>query len=272
MSSKIISNLPYTIKNYLQKLANNGYLIRVLATRELKIKYSRTFFGIGWVILQPLVVVTVYTVFFKNFIKLDTQQIPYPQFVLTGLVLWYLFTGIISKCSHAILESSDLISKISFPRIIIVFVKCIPIILECFVLLIICFIVLFATKTGMGINSITSIFYFIQTTILAFSIGLFCSILALKYRDLVHAIPFVINFGIWLTPVFYSSNIVPAEYKDIFVYCNPLALSLEGMRGAIFHNSGISLPMLILFIITISLFIVSFYTFVKFEKRIVENL
>ncbi len=272
MSTKIISNTPYTISVYWKKFIQHKFLILVLAKRELKVKYSRTLLGIGWVILQPLVVVVVYTIFFQNFIKLNTDEIPYPQFVLSGLVLWYLFTGIISKCTYALIESGDLLTKVSFPKIIVLISKCIPIVIECFALLLITFIVLLFTQQPIYLKAITALFYFVQTLIFAFSIGILCSMLVLKYRDFAHAIPFVINFGIWLTPVFYSVSIVPEQYKNILRFGNPLALAMEGLRGGLFQNSGISLASCVLGICSCLFLLISFLIFVKFEKRIVENL
>lgn len=272
MPVKIISNKPYTISAYWRKLVQSSYLIKVLAKRELKIKYSKTLIGIGWVFLQPLVVVAVYTIFFKNFIKLNTEDIPYPQFVLSGLVLWYLFTGIVSKCVYALIESGDLITKVAFPKIIVLFSKTIPVFMECFVLLLLAFVIVAFTHAGMGGNAVFVLFYFVQTALLAFGIGMVCSIVVLKFRDLAHAIPFIINFGIWLTPVFYSVSIVPQSYKAIFRYANPLALSIEGLRDSLFNNQGLSLLPLVLFSGTLLLFIISSLIFIKFEKRIVENL
>lgn len=272
MSTKTINNKPYTLNAYLQKIVKHGFLIRVLAKRELKIKYSRTFIGIGWLFLQPLVVVAVYTIFFKNLIKLNTEDIPYPQFVLTGLVLWYLFTGIIGKCTYGLVESSELINKVSFPRIIILLSKVMPVIIECFVLLLLALLVVLFTHHSIGFNAVTVLFYFLQITILSFAIGMLCSIIVLKYRDFAHAIPFIINFGIWLTPVFYSAVIVPDEYKNIYRFGNPLALAMEGMRGALFQNQSISLASYVTFGTSCVLFCISFFIFVKFEKRIVENL
>lgn len=272
MHTKSISNQPYSFRSYIEKLIKSGFLVKVLAKRELKVKYSKTFIGIGWVILQPLLVVLVYTLFFKNLIKLNTDEIPYPQFVLTGLVLWYLFTGIISKCTYSLIESTDLINKVSFPRIIILFSKCIPVVIECLALLVIAFIALFFTGQSIGICSITSLFYFLQTLILSFSIGLLCSIVVLRYRDLAHAIPFIINFAIWLTPVFYSASIVPGDYKNVYLYANPLALSINGFREAIFHNAGISGVYWALFLFSCFLLLSSLLIFIKFEKRITENL
>lgn len=149
---------------------------------------------------------------------------------------------------------------------------CIPIVIECFVLLIIVFFALLFTDHKIGIYSVTSLFYFTQTFILAFSFGMLSSIVVLKYRDLAHAIPFLINFWIWLTPVFYSVSIVPVQYKSILRYGNPLTLSIEGMRGGLFQNEGISIAAWLLFLISCALFLTSFFIFVKFEKRIVENL
>ncbi len=272
MSTKIISNTPYSLKIYWKKLIQNYYLISVLTKRELKVKYSRTLIGIGWVFLQPLVVVGVYTIFFKNLIQLNTESIPYPQFVLSGLVLWYLFTGIVSKCTYSLIESGDLIQKVSFPRIIVLFSKCIPIIIECLALLIITFIFLLLTNQTLSIYSVTALFYFVQIVILSFSFGILCSIIVLKYRDLAHAIPFAINFGIWLTPVFYSAIIVPDAYKNLYRFANPLALAMEGMRGGLFQHQGISIASWISFLMSVFLLFISFFIFLKFEKRIVENL
>ncbi len=272
MSTKIISNTPYTLSVYWKKCIQYKFLILVLAKRELKVKYSRTLLGIGWVLFQPLAVVVVYTIFFQNFIKLNTEEIPYPQFVFSGLVLWYLFTGIISKCAYALIESSELINKVSFPKIIILMSKCIPVIIECLALLVISIIVLLFSNQAIHFSILTSVYYFLQTLLLSFAIGIICSIMVLKFRDLVHAIPFVINFGIWLTPVFYSVSIVPEQYKNILRFVNPLTLAMEGLRGGLFQNRGISFTAAVLGICSCLFLIISFAIFVKFEKRIVENL
>ncbi|MCC6371006.1 MAG: ABC transporter permease [Bacteroidia bacterium] len=244
----------------------------MLSVRELKIKYSRTLLGIGWFFLQPLVVVIVYSIFFKYLVHINSDNIPYPSFVFSGLVLWYLFAGIISKSTFALIESADLIHKVSFPRLIILISKIVPVILECLILLILLFVITLFSGQPPGFLALTSIFYFVQTFILSFAIGLFCSTIALKYRDIAHGIPFVINFGIWLTPVFFPLSIVPFPYKNYVFYLNPLASAIEGLRGAMFFNTGVSLTSLLMFVIYGFLLAVSFFYFIKFEKKIVENL
>ena len=270
--TKIINNEPYGIKLYYEKILKNRSLILILAKRELKIKYSRTILGIGWFFLQPLIVVIVYSIFFKFLVHINSNGIPYPSFVFSGLVLWYLFTGIISKSTFALIESADLIHKVSFPKFIILISKIVPVILECLILLILLFIINAFNNQSLGINTFTSFFYFTQIILLSFAVGLFCSRIALKHRDMAHAIPVIINFGIWLTPVFFPASIVPQPYRNYLLYCNPLAASIEGLRGALFFNTGVSITSLLMFTVYCFLLVISFYYFVKFEKNIVENL
>lgn len=270
-SGKIINSEPYTIPAYLKKLQHYGYLLQVLAERELKVKYTRTLLGIGWLFLQPLGIVVVYSVFFKYIIHINSDNIPYPAFVFSGLVLWYLFTGIVGRCSHALTESSDLIGKVSFPRLLVIAAKIIPTVLECLVLLLLLFVVNLVTGISPGIHSLESVFYFLSVLVFSIALGLLCSILVLKYRDLAHLIPFAINFLIWLTPVFYPASIIPEKFRALS-YLNPLALPLEGMRRAVFFNEGLSLAAFMMFLISVALLLISFFYFVKFEKKIVENL
>lgn len=203
---------------------------------------------------------------------MQSDNIPYPSFVFSGLVLWYLFTGIIGKSTFALIESADLINKVSFPRLIALLSKIIPAVLECAVLLVLLFVVAIINRQPIGLNAIGSIFYFVEVAVLAFAIGMFCSIIAIRQRDIAHSVPFVINFGIWLTPVFFPVSIVPKPFQEYLLLFNPLASAIEGLRGAIFYNKGISMISLILFAFSLLLLLLSFYYFIKFEKKIVENL
>lgn len=268
----VIDNSPISFKSYLIQLYQKRYLLYILIQRELKIKYSKTFLGVGWVFIQPVLVVAIYTLFFKNMLKLNTYDVPYPQYVLTGLVLWYLSTGIISKCMHALFESKELISKVSLPKIMILISKIAPVIFECLILLIISVIAVIFTQHKTSLNMFTSIFYFIDVVFLSFAIGILSAIVALKFRDFLELIPFAINFAIWLTPVFYAFGSVPDNYKTLFRYGNPLIIPLEGMRDAFFGGVGITGEALLIFISTVIFFVISFIIFVKFEKRIIEKL
>lgn len=272
MLTKTINSSPYTLSGYWSKLLRYGYLIHVLARRELRVKYANTWLGIGWFFLQPLAVVLIYSIFFKYLIHIQSDAIPYAPFVFSGLVLWYLFTGIVGKGTYALVESAELITKVPFPRIIVLLAKIIPTIVECLVLLLLLFIVMLGNHQPIGWQAFSALFYFIEITVFSFSMALLCSTVAVKHRDLAHIIPIAINFGIWLTPVFYPLSIIPAPYQNYVRYLNPLAAAIEGLRNSLFFSCGISAPAILIFVTSGVLLLLAFYYFVKFEKNIVENL
>jgi len=267
-----INNKPYNVFSYLKRLKKYRFLFITLSRRELKIKYTRTILGVGWVFLQPLASVIIYTLFFHNFIKLNTNQIPYIQFVFSGIVCWYTFTGILSKVIHSLIESGELINKVSFPRVILVGAKAVPVLIESSVLyLILLGIVIFNNPVGiMGI--IYSLFYLVQITLFSLGLGIIFSIIAVRIRDILHIVPFAIGFGIWLTPVFYPVSIVPQEYQHYILYLNPVANSIEGLRGCLFEGKSIGFDSLIVFVLSAFLVLTSLIFFIKFERKIIEKI
>jgi ABC-type polysaccharide/polyol phosphate export permease len=108
--------------------------------------------------------------------------------------------------------------------------------------------------------------------VFSFGLGIILSTIALKFRDAAHSIAFVFNFMIWLTPVFFPLSIIPNEYRNWLLICNPLASIIEGLRGALFFHQAIKMQSFVLFILASFLLFLSFYYFVKFEKKIIENL
>lgn len=269
---KKIDNKPYSLGPYLRRLQNSGFLLISLSKKELKTKYSKAFLGLAWVFLQPLMAVIIYSLFFNSFIKIDTGDVPYVQFVFSGLVFWYLFTGIVTKGCSALLESQDLIHKVSFPRIILLVAKSVPIIIEGLVMYIILLSIVLVTGNKVSFQIIWSLLYFISVLVFAFSLAILFSILVVKVRDILQVVPFIINFGIWLTPVFYPVSIVPPQYQPYIKYLNPLANSIEGLRDSLFMAKGMGIYSLLLLVLSLVLLFISFLFFIKFEKKMVEKL
>jgi len=269
---KIIDNKPYSLSSYLKRLKTSGFLLTSLSKKELKTKYSKAILGLAWVFLQPLMAVIIYSIFFNSFIKIDTGNIPYVQFVFSGLVFWYLFTGIVTKGCTALLESQDLIHKVSFPKIILLVAKSVPIIIEGLVMYLILIFIVLGTGNNTSIHIIWSLVYFISVLIFAFSMAIIFSILVVKVRDLLQVVPFIINFGIWLTPVFYPVSIIPPQYQPYLKYFNPLANAIEGMRDGLFMAKPMDIYSLMMMIFWLIVLFISFIFFIKFEKKIVEKL
>lgn len=269
---KEINNKPYGIVEYITRLKSYAFLIASLSKRELQIKYSRAFLGIGWLFINPIVSVVIYSLFFNYLLKMNTGSIPYIEFVFSGLVMWYIFTGIFSKGSTALLETRELIDKVAFPRIIILIAKVIPVILESFVLFLVLIGLMIFYHHDMGLNLLISVFYFLQVIIFSMAVAIFSSVLVVRFRDFTHLLPFIINFGIWLTPVFYPISIIPSEYQEYLRYGNPLALSIENFRSTLFMGNGIPVQSIIIFGFSLVFLFISFVFFIRFEKQIGERL
>jgi len=255
------------VKNIFKKKA----LIYAFVRRDLKVQYAQTSLGLLWMVFQPLIAIVVYTTFFNKFIELDTGQIPYPLFVFSGFVFWQFFTFSFSNSGLALINNQNLISKISFPKLI-------PTLSKSFVGL-----------TGMIINlillgglfiyyGIVPNIYFMIFPILviliffsALSGGIWLSALTYKTRDLHHAIPIILNYGIWLTPVFYPVTIVPENFKFI-VFLNPVAGIIEWFRWSLF--GGLIPDLNYLYgLIPIFVFLISgIWYFNKIENTIVDTL
>lgn len=272
MSLKEINNKPYTISEYFKRMLAFSFLIRSLAAREFKVKYARAVLGVGWVVIQPLVAVIIYSIFFNYLIKISTNDIPYIQFVFSGLVLWYMFTGILGKCSTALLESTELINKVSFPRIILLISKAFPVMVESLVLYLVLLGILIFQNGTFKLQYFISVFYLLQVFIWAFSVSIIFSVVIIRLRDFLHVLPFIMNFGIWLTPVFYPVSIVPESYRGVLKFANPIAHSIESFRNTLFGDVGINRESFTLLLISLIFLYVSLVIFIKFEKQIVERL
>jgi len=267
-----LSNKAYTISEYFERLGKYYHLLVALTKRELKTKYSRTILGISWVILQPALAIIVYSIFFRFIFHMDTGRIPYPQFVFSGLIIWYIFSGFVSKGALSLLEMSDIIKKVSFPRLIALLAKIFPSFIEGLVLLIMLFTWILVTGTEIGWQSIFVSFYLLEAIVFSLMITILLSICVVRFRDVLHLLPVILNFGVWLTPVFYSSSMIPEPYNKYLLIINPLADSIEGLRLALFHNGGITLQSVYTFGGSLVLLTIALVFFIKFEKRIIERL
>lgn len=263
------SSQPDSLKDYVRKIFRHRSLIYVFAKRDLKIKFAQTYLGLAWAIIQPLTAVLIYTVFFSLIINFKTEY-PYVLFVLSGILIWGIFNYIFSQSSTSLSQSQDLIKKMSFPKIILPISKIILALVE-FVLtftLLIIMIIFFQMDFRWSMLFLPLII--LPTVLFSFGLALFLSSIALKNRDLFHIVPFLVNFGIWFTPVFYPVAIIPENMRNI-IFINPVAASIQMFRCCFFNenfNSYIFLGILISFIV----FFIGFISFKNNEDKIIDLL
>lgn len=223
----------------LKELWSYRELFYIFAWRDIKVRYKQTFLGIAWVLFQPLVSMVVFTVFFGNFAKIPSDNLPYPLFVLCGLVFWTFFSNTLSFASNSLVSNENIIKKVYFPKVILPLSTVITGSVDLFVGLILLFIVgLYFQFIPSFSTPIVILLGYIISFLTASGLGLFFSAINVKYRDIRYIIPFFIQLLIFLTPVIYPTSIVKSSSKFLFTL-NPMAAVIESTRGAISGNSSI---------------------------------
>lgn len=214
-------------------------LFYIFAWRDIKVRYKQTVLGVTWVVFQPLVSMVVFTVFFGNFIQIPSGDLPYPLFVLCGLVFWTFFSNTLSFSSSSLITNENIIKKVYFPKIILPLSSVITGSVDLLISLTLLFIVGFYFKFVPSLSALIVIplGYFISF-LTASGLGLFFSAVNVKYRDIRYIIPFFIQLLIFLTPVIYPTSVVSSSSKFLFIL-NPMAAVIESVRGVIAGNPSI---------------------------------
>lgn len=242
-------------------------LFFVFAWRDIKVRYKQTILGAGWAILQPLFSMFIFTVFFGDFAKIPSGSLPYPLFVLIGLVFWGFFSGILSAASGSLIANESIVKKIYFPREILPLSTIGSNLIDfgvSFVLLIIVstyykFIpsleMLFVVPLGLIIGMLG-----------AGGLGLFLSAFNIKYRDVRYALPFFIQIMVFLTPVIYPTTIMRPSFRYL-IALNPMTGVIEAIRHLFVSASGVDWGILwISGISSVVLFLVGLYYFKSTER------
>jgi lipopolysaccharide transport system permease protein len=234
----IITSQTQRFPEYLKKVFRYRYLISTLILRDLKIRYAQTALGWLWAIAQPLAGVAVFSFFFTYIIQIDTGDVPYPLVALSGMVAWNYFSFVINQGSTVLVASQSLIKKISFPKIVLVIAKSFVGLSEMLVTLLILLIWAFVVGRSLDLRMLLLPIIILCNWMTGLALAIWLSALTVRWRDLQHLIPYLITFGIWVTPVFYPSTIVPEQFSFL-VYLNPMAGVIEMLR---YSMLGIAVP------------------------------
>jgi len=207
-------------------------LLYFLVWRDVKVRYKQTVIGIGWTILQPLTTMVIFTMIFGNFAKVPSDGVPYPVFVYTALLPWNLFAGALSRCTLSLVGNANLITKVYFPRLIVPASAVISGIID----FAIAFVFLLGIMLWFNIvptwDAIALPIFLLLTLITALAVGLWLSALNVRYRDVGHTIPFLIQVWMFLSPVAYPASLVPEKWRLLYSL-NPMAGVIEGFRWAL---------------------------------------
>jgi homopolymeric O-antigen transport system permease protein len=207
-------------------------LLYFLTLRDIKVRYKQTLMGAVWVVIQPLMTMLIFTLIFNKFARLDTKHIPYPLFAYSGLLVWTFFSNAVTSGTYSLVNNSQLVTKVYFPRVFIpaAAVGAGLVDLGIASVLLIALAIYYGVSPSWGALLLPLIV--LLGAMLALGTGMLVSALTVKYRDLRHALPFIMQFWMFASPVIYPTSIVPEQWRWILIV-NPMTGILEGFRAAL---------------------------------------
>lgn len=246
-----------TERQYWQDLWRYRELFYFLAWRDILVRYKQTFIGILWALIRPFLTMVVFTVVFGRLAKLPSEGVPYPILVFAAMLPWQFFANALAECSSSLITNANLLSKVYFPRLIVptsaVIVSFVDFLISGMILL-----GLMAWYNFVPSWQILTLPLFILIAFLAaMGAGLWLAALNVQYRDFRYIVPFIVQFGLYVSPVGFSSSIVPEQWK-IWYSLNPMVGVIDGFRWAILgqntqfltHGFAISLSLVLLLLVS----------------------
>lgn len=257
----------------LHELWDYRELFYIFSWRDIKVRYKQTVLGILWVLLQPLLSMVIFTVFFGNFAHIPSDGLPYPVFVLLGLVFWGYFSGALSRASTAFIDNEALVKKVYFPREILPFSTVVTAFADFLVSLLLFFIVAFAYRVSFNIAFFGMIIIaLIITTLTSAGLGLLVASINIKYRDVRYIIPYFLQLMIFVTPVIYPLSIVRPSIQFILAL-NPMAGVINSLRSVLISGTVVDPAHLLISLVSaVILFIVGMLYFRRTERFFADIL
>ncbi len=244
-----------------------------LVWRDILVRYKQTVIGVAWVVIRPIMTMLVFTLVFGKLAKLPSDGVPYSLMVFSGMLPWFFFSSALSESSNSMVTNSNLLSKIYFPRIIVPTSA----IIVCLVDFLLSFLVLVPFMFYYGLfpdlKVLTVPFFLLLAIMAALGCGLWLSALNIKYRDFRFILPFIVQIGLYVSPVGFSSNIVPEKWRLLYSL-NPMVGVIDGFRWALLGgNFHLYLPGLYAsLVLTLIIFITGLSYFRRTERTFADLL
>lgn len=207
-------------------------------SRDIKIRYKQTVFGFLWVIIQPVIMMIIFSIIFGRFANIPSDGIPYPIFSFVALTPWTLFSEGLSRSATGMVANAGIITKVYFPRLIIPISGVLSPLVDFCIASIILIIMMAYYGIIPTLNFLCIPLFILLAIITALAIGLWISALNVKYRDFQYTLSFILQLGLYASPIAYPISIIPEQYRLIYAL-NPMVGVIEGFRWALL---GVKLP------------------------------
>ena len=270
--SEIIIEPGRSEKNYWADLWRYRELFIILSWRDLSVRYKQTVIGILWAVLRPLLTMVVFTVIFSRIAKLPGDgNAPYALMVFAAMLPWSLFSNALSESSNSLIGNANLISKVYFPRMIVPAATIITALVDFLISFVILILLMIFYQFLPGWQILLLPFFIILALLASLGTGLWITALNVKYRDFRYTIPFIIQFGLYISPVGFSSNVIPEKWRLLYSI-NPMVGVIDGFRWCILGaSSRIYMPGFLLSLAVITFFLwLGISRFRKMEKTFAD--
>jgi lipopolysaccharide transport system permease protein len=253
-------------------------LIYFMTWRDLKVRYKQTLLGVSWAVLQPFLTMVVFSVFFGGLAKIPSDGIPYPIFSYVGLLPWMLFSNALLNASRSLYSHQNMVSKVYFPRLVLPLSSVLGGLVDFGIAsLVLVGIILYYNLTGITHltftwQMLTLPLYLLMSLVTALGVALWLSALYVQYHDVGYILPFLSEFWRILSPVVYSTTLVPAKWQILYAL-NPMAGVLNGFRWAILGTpTGPSTDLIISAIVSFLVLLTGLIYFRRMEKTFADTI
>ncbi len=253
------------IKQYWRDLWRYRELFYFLAWRDILVRYKQTVIGIAWSVVRPLLTMIVFTIVFGRIAKLPSGSVPYPVLVFSALLPWQFFSNALSESSNSLITNANMMTKIYFPRLIVPASSVIVSLVDFLISFIILIVLMIGYQFTPDWKILTLPLFLLLALLTSIGAGLWLSALNVQYRDFRYIVPFIVQFGLFISPVGFSSDVIPEKWRLLYSL-NPMVGVIDGFRWAILGQNvqiyweGFTVSILLVFIM--------FYTGLRYFRKI----
>lgn len=251
-----------TTRDFFLELIRYRELFFFMAWRDIIVRYKQTVIGIAWSVIKPLLSMIIFTIVFGRIAKLPNDGVPYPVLVFSALLPWQYFANAMQNSSESLIRAEPMISKVYFPRLILPTSSVLVSVVDFLISLVLLALLILIYRFLPSAYIIFLPIFFIPATLAALGVGFYFSAIGVKYRDFRHIMPFIVQFGMYISPVGFSSSIIPDRWRLLYSL-NPMVGVIDGFRWCI-QGTPMYVPG---FIISIVISIFMFYFGMRFFRR-----
>ncbi len=245
-------------------------MLKLLVWRDFSSRYRQSFIGVGWALIRPIVSVLVFTIVFGKMVGVPSDDVPYPIFNFTGMLPWLFFAGVLATSSQSMTSGSALISKVYFPRLILPLSKIAGGLIDLVIQFGLLAFMMFYFGVTPTLKLLAIPLFLIMAIMAALALGLLLTTVSVKYRDVHHIIPFLIQTWMWMTPVVYPSSMVDEKWRYLYGL-NPLVGVVDGFRWSVLGTVNPDWRMMsISLATTVVLMVFSLYYFRRAESKFAD--